>query len=121
MNKTLILAILLTLIAWPQAALPEIKKITTVGEVTCKDWISSQEHYHKDMSAGSGIERLANIAWLHGLITGLNANYPSKKNLLNSVDAQLIDDWVDSYCKKNSSSDVYNAANSLLINIDKIK
>ncbi len=59
---------------------------------------------------------IRNQFWLLGFVSGLNSGIDGP-NLLESVDGPLVFDWMDKFCADNPKSDLYDGANSLLLEV----
>jgi len=99
----------------------EQRSISILAAVSCEEWLSDRAEKNSMTLGEVSIKDYTSEFWLLGLITGLNANYPSSKDLLSNVNSSLIFDWMDKYCKANSNHSVYRGADLLLDEISKIK
>lgn len=109
----------LLIIAMPLCTFGAQKSITILAPIGCIKWVEGRSERTKVKPLDYNLIPHVNEFWLLGLVTGLNANYPAKQNLLASVDSSLVFDWMDRYCQKNPTSDVFSGAESLLTEIEK--
>jgi hypothetical protein len=121
MNSFRIIPTLLFLALWSNSPHAESKEITILAPISCQDWLDAQSEKTKVNVTSVPLRSHTQHFWLLGLVTGLNANYPTRKNLLSAVDGNLVFDWMDNYCSKNKSSSVFAGANALIEEISKRK
>jgi len=95
------------------------RQITILAPATCKEWITARNEETSVSIANFSMSRQYRQFWLLGLITGLNAKDTNTKNLLASVNSDLVFDWMDKYCTTNPQNDVFEGAESLLDEISK--
>jgi|SRR6185312_3565882 len=94
---------------------------TTFGLRKCSDW-------NKDMADeksipqkfAGGLTAAGDRGWLAGFVSGVNMALTDRADLLSGMDLQTASDWVDSYCKKNETSDVAEAVAHLYLELEKI-
>lgn len=94
------------------------KRITILAPVTCADWIDGRKASREIKPLSFNYAGMRNEFWLLGLVTGLNANL-NEPNLLDSVDSNLIFDWMDQYCDRNQSASVFRGADELLVQMSR--
>lgn len=116
MSKTKILIVisLLQTFSWPIAQ-AENREITVLAPSTCREWTTARSTRTKVKTSYAETMQLHSLQmWYLGLITGLNASYPTSKNLLENVDSSLLFDWMDRYCSENDTGTVYRGAKNFI-------
>jgi len=119
MNKSICRLTALLIAVVPLCTFSAQKSITILAPISCAKWNEGKLERTKIKPMDYNLMPRLSEFWLLGLITGLNANHPAKVNLLNSVDSSLIFDWMDRYCQKDPTSDVFSGAESLLSEIER--
>lgn len=76
------------------------------GGVTCQKWNESRSD-----SSGATISS-SYQGLLLGYITGMNFGF-GERDYLKDVDANIIIDWTDYYCKKKPEGDLFDSAAAL--------
>lgn len=98
------------------------KTYTIFGLRKCSDWNRDMAD-EKAISPkfGSGIAAASDRSWLAGFVSGINMALTDRTDLLSDMDLQTASDWVDTYCKKNETSDVAEAVSNLYVELLKIR
>lgn len=89
------------------------REITILAPIRCPDWIEGRKEDNSVKLSNFNFLGFRNKFWILGLVTGLNSNR-SGPNLLESVDSELIFDWLDAYCAKNPSAELFDGAKEFL-------
>lgn len=97
------------------------KTITIIGGSTCSDWTEAKRVAALDRPSDLGwISVSLRRSWLVGYMSALNASSSSDKNILKSVDADIIETWIDKYCLQNPKMSIGDGADKLFIELVKI-
>jgi hypothetical protein len=114
LDRTLAFALFLLLAATGHAA--EQKTITVIGSRSCAEWHqnrSSQNNANRSLT--DIVLNAAAESWAIGFLSGLNAMSSDSKDVLHGVDRNVVIDWVDQFCRRNPSSDTYEAVFKLWV------
>ena len=103
------------LLSWgqPATAADENGKYMVVGDgrISCEIWSARRS----DDSVGSAsLEQ-----WLYGYVTSFNRWVPSIVNIARGSNHEGLSVWVDNYCLKNPRQDLADAAEFLLVDLQK--
>ena len=114
--KALILSA--ALVSWTVAT---SRTITVLASRSCAQWVEDKRSAALEGTTGSAWFTVAlNRRWLLGYVSGLNAAYPSDKNLLAAVNAAIVEEWIDKYCAQNPKKDLIDGAERLMAELAKI-
>lgn len=100
----------------PSAVVAKGKTVTVLAPVSCAEWVEGREEEKAVEPFKIRMLSIRNQFWLLGFVSGLNAGADGP-NILESVDASLVFDWIDRYCAKNPKSDLFDGANRFLVDI----
>ncbi|WP_250627961.1 hypothetical protein [Pinirhizobacter soli] len=90
------------------------RTFTTFGLRRCKSWL---EHVPgkaatPDQFANS-LARTADVSWLAGYATGVNASASGSVDLLKDLDVDTLSDWMDAYCAQHPKDDAVDGISAL--------
>lgn len=94
-------------------------KVTSLGAHSCDQWSQNRFQASKSSAPIERIGALFGETWILGFMSGINAAWP-EVDLLETVDANLVFDWVDKHCAKNPKDNLFKAGNALALELDKV-
>ncbi len=110
-----VLLVAIGMLSWDQQSLAadENGKYMVVGDgrISCEIW-SSRRGDNGD--ASTSLEQ-----WLFGYVTSFNRWVPSIVNIARGSNHEGLVAWVDNYCSRNPTQDVADAAEFLLVTLQK--
>jgi hypothetical protein len=87
------------------------RHFTTWGPSACSKWIQARNDKDELKSA-------VQVIWMEGYLSSLNAN-SSGKDVLGEVDDEVLEDWLDAYCKLHPNGSAMDAAEELFAKLAK--
>ena len=98
----------LTLILFTAFQKTSAQTLVGVGEIYCSEWLQLRSEV-----PGSGLRARAE-AWIDGFLSGSNVEDTARDFLKVNQNTAIFYEWIDSYCKKEASNRIVDAAEALV-------
>ena len=85
-----------------------------MGSQTCNLYVTAKAEFDH---ARDQRTHLAHLNWIKGFVTGINWSRDS--DIARDLSIDTVDQWIDSYCRKNLGDSIAKASAEMVIDLEK--